>query len=337
MDYLYGVSHDIVKPGSGATALKSFKSGYIISFSDVLRVYDQHLGLKLQIEHIKRHAECYITAIVVNNAEDNLYVGYSDGYLCKYQLPGGLLIKHRTIPFRVKGMIFHENEDVIILWGSYCELWFLDSRSLEKTQGFCVNDWPIAVPFVNGKILSITKSGQINEYMFEKADVKGAVIQRSINNESSLNLLLSDGIIKINDPVVDVKRVGEFSWVLAQRHGWILLRWQNDELIQEISSGSTSEIQEVIESDEVDCFGVLEENDKLVWVSKGQVVPIDPVWNKEARLIGIICQVDCLLALVEDNNMVFYSCDLNNSFEWTTTGRLVYLMTKKDLNNKCVF
>jgi WD40 repeat protein len=317
MNYLYGLSHGIPIQNGGATTFKSYKDGYIISFSDVLRVYDNQFRLEVQIEHIKRHSDSYITSIEPNDEDDSLYVGYSDGYLCKYQFPGGLLVKQRTMPFRVTGVAFDESNNLAIVWGSYCELWFLDQRSLDKLQGMPVNDWPMAVPLLDGKVLSVTRSGQLSEYIIRRNSIKEKISRQDIRQNVDI---LFGGPVRAKEPVVDVKRVGEFSWVVAQKYGWVLLRWQSGELMQEISSGATSKVKAVITCDENDTFGVLEESDKVVWVSRGQVVPVDPIWPKEARLIGVVCREGTLLALVEDTDLVFYSCALAKSFEWVATG-----------------
>lgn len=328
MNYFYGISYDIPKHDGGATGFEAFNDGYVISFADTLQIYNRELALVGQIEHIKRRTRSYITCMAVS---DRLYVGYSDGYLCEYQLPDGLLRKQCVLPFRVLG-VFHDcSDERLLVWGNCCELWVLNDKSLDKIAHIVsLRDWPIAMPLVDGKILAGTKSG-LNEY---QVHVDGPQMSIAVVDHSSTGL---DGIFKEhgieNEPVVDMKQVGEFSWVLAQKSGWILLRWQSGKLVQEISSGATNKIRQVVTSGVQDCFGILQSDDKLVWVSNGQVVPVDPAWTKDASLIGITYRNGSLLALVEDQNLKFYSCDLTSSFEWTPMCRYKHTESPSTLDS----
>jgi hypothetical protein len=102
----------------------------------------------------------------------------------------------------------------------------------------------------------------------------------------------------IVDFIVDVKRVGNNLWAVAQRTQWSLFRLQSGEFVKEISAAGESDLTAIISTRHDNVLGFLDNNDGVVWICGDSVQVVRPAWGNSGQLINIGHEGSALWAVV---------------------------------------
>ncbi|KAA8910488.1 hypothetical protein TRICI_004108 [Trichomonascus ciferrii] len=309
-DLVYSFSHARPTDNKRSVPILTtlYKDGIIIGFSDgSIHIYEDFAdtgpSLLARIgyyksAYIKQQLQPLITVLDVYDLKTSdgncevLIVGYADGNLCQYLLPSGKLLAHNKLPFRCRGVDTNFNFTLLLVWGYSCEMFLLDKQSLSiSVEWKNLPDWPMPIPLFDNQILIIYKSGATSRWRVwsERSHTKLEFLESSDNGTIAELTLFPPA--KANgerghchdvDLITGVRRVGPISWLVVQRSGWTLYRWEEEQLVKQISSGanqvlvSTITIPKGSENDE--CFGILSRDGTVVWVCNSNVQLIEPNW-----------------------------------------------------------
>lgn len=315
-----------------------YDGGIVVGFSDnSIRIYQHQLIAEDQkgefelIAHVKNiRKECSSIVFMETcdyktwqgRVEDALIVGYSDGLLCQFNLPAGKLLNCKHLPFACRGVDTTFDIQSLLIWGYACELIVIDRTSLE-TRAIWSNlpEWPLPIPLFDNKVLLVFKSGQISQWKIRRGE--GTYYSAEPQDDPELDLFFTQhasvnnnhnsnsGGLHLTDIVVGVWRVGTISWLVVQRNGWTLFKWEDESLVKQISSLSEQPLIDAIvatnPTDRQECFGILNSNGSVIWVYDGSVQLIEPVWDSSAsNVIKVMYDLskDLLLAHVNTPNGV---------------------------------
>lgn len=94
------------------------------------------------------------------------------------------------------------------------------------------------------------------------------------------------------DPIISVKQVSVISWVVARRHGWMVYKWENEILTEQISADVSDGIVSIISGDiskeKSLIFGILTRTGKIIWVCNGNMQIIEPIWKAEDMISAAV-------------------------------------------------
>lgn len=275
-----------------------------------------------------------------------LFVSRSGGVVRKYDLPSGRLLAQTVLPFECRGLSTHLNHKFLIAWGYSCDMVALDQRTLQvKARWGSLPDWPLPTSLFDDQVLVFFKSGMASYWKIQSGKGAHDTVQQikepapmirlppppAFDASSDHTATQEDGNKKDNgsfepkmlrsrkqsvitmfdrshgfDPLISVKQVSEHSWVVARRHGWMLYKWENGTLVDEISADVSEGIISIItidsiESEHTTSFGIITRASKVIWVSNGNVQVIEPVWNVKSDEI-----ITCANYSREDNLLNCY-------------------------------
>lgn len=125
------------------------------------------------------------------------------------------------------------------------------------------------------------------------------------------------------DPIITVKQVSAHLWVVARRHGWMLYKWEDGTIVDEISADVSEGIISIIvasdfEKSQDQTFGILTRASRIIWVSHGTVQVIEPLWNiKNDEIIAsaVYSKEDNLLSafIVTEHGIDVYQTSTNGT------------------------
>lgn len=269
-----------------------------------------------------------------------LFVSRAGGMIRKYDVPSGRLLAQGKLPFECRGLNAHMNHKVLLAWGYSCEMVVLDQITLKiKGRWSSLPDWPLPTSLFDDQVLVFAKSGMASYWKIHADRESFNTVQqikqphpmirlpppppsashnragtkkvKSFEDDGSFEpkLLRSRKQSAVTmfdrshgfDPLISVKQVSELAWVVARRHGWMLYKWENGTLVDEISADVAEGIISIITIDIIDSprsttFGILTRTSKVIWVSDGNVQVIEPIWNVHNDEI-----ITCAVYSEEDN------------------------------------
>lgn len=249
---------------------------------------------------------------------DAVFVAGQGCTIKKYDIPSGRLLAQGTLPFECRGLNVHLNKKLLVAWGYSCEMVVLDQITLKvKGRWTSLPDWPVPTSLLEDWILIFFKSGHASYWVVhEDKDENDAVQQignitplirlppppassisegeddntdekewapKMIRSRKQSTVTMYDKLHGF-DPLITVKQVTTHAWVAARRHGWMLYKWEDGDLVDEISSEVSEGIISIIvpstiEKSDTQTFGILTRTSKIIWVSQGNVQVIEPLWN----------------------------------------------------------
>lgn len=281
----------------------------------------------------------------------------------KYDVPSGRLLAHSTLPFECRGLNAHLNKRVLLAWGYSCEMVALDQITLKIIGRWTsLPDWPLPTSLFEDRVLVFFKSGMASHWKVFTDKGEHESVQQighahpmirlppppspklfhdndsADDNDDDLPAEFVPKFIKSRkqsvvtmfdkshgfDPLITVKQVSAHLWVVARRHGWMLYKWEDGTLVDEISADVTEGIISIIiasdfEDPQDQTFGILTKANRIIWVSHGTVQVIEPTWNvKNDEIIA------CAVYSKEDNAL--------NAFVVTEHGIDVYQAPTKGSN-----
>lgn len=286
---------------------------------------------------------------------DALFVSRAGGMIRKYDIPSGRLLAQGKLPFECRGLNAHMNHKILLAWGYSCEMVVLDQVTLKiKGRWTSLPDWPLPTSLFDDQVLVFFKSGMASSWKIHLDRETFETVQQLKQAHPMIRLppppspmldptpdhapkekKSEDGSFQPNflrtrkqsavtifdrshgfDPLITVKQVSERSWVVARRHGWMLYKWENGAIVDEISADVTEGIISIITVDRIESaqstnFGILTRSSKIIWVSDGNVQVIEPIWNvrnDEIITCAIYSQEDNLLScfVVTDHGINVY-------------------------------
>lgn len=351
---LYSFRHPRRSQNKGTVPILTtlYKDGMIIGFSDgSIRIYEDEYdngsgtpdeyGTSIlskigyfRPSHVKQHLQPLITVLEVTDLKTSdgncevLFVGYADGNLCQYVLPSGKLLAHNKLPFMCRGIDCSFSYDLVLVWGYSCQMFLLDKKSLSISLEWNeLPDWPMPIPLFDNHILLIYKSGASSRWKVAKAHDSNRIKLEHIENYTPEDLSLFSPPTKSSvsnaghfhnvDLITNVKRVGPISWLVVQRSGWSLYRWEEESLVKQISSDANKVLTKVIsnprrnsEDEHDECFGIMSNDGTITWVRNSNVQIIEPTWNNPGggQIVSVVYdsirkQLICTLTTSEGISM----------------------------------
>ncbi|CAN6674731.1 hypothetical protein TRVA0_062S00606 [Trichomonascus vanleenenianus] len=230
---------------------------------------------------------------VAGTVKKALLVGYSTGDIATFILPEGKLHAQRSTGSKIIDINANCDPELLMVWGEECSFQVLDSSTLETK--YVINqlrDWPMAVSLFDNKVLLAFKDGGYDQLRIwphtieklSKGEFSGLFSPQGTTDEAYHQA--SD-----IDLIVDVQKVGPISWVVLQRSGWTLYRWEDDQLVKQIGSNAEVPLIGLI-FDKLDHaadrehrveeqFGILSSDDSIMWVHQSNVQLLVPAWDIE--------------------------------------------------------
>lgn len=291
------------------------------------------------------YGAAYVSAIEVSKYEtpsgerECLFASRAGGIIRKYDIPSGRLLVQSSLPFECRGLNAHMNHKLLIAWGYSCEMVVLDQVTLQiKGRWTSLPDWPLPTSLFDDQVLVFFKSGMASywkihadrntydtvqqvkqphpmirlpppptpkpEHVSDHKD-DGSFEPKMLKSRKQSVITMFDRSHGF-DPLITVKQVSENSWLVARRHGWMLYKWENGTLVDEISADVSEGIISIITADSIESeqstsFGVLTRASKVIWVSDGNVQVIEPIWNVKNDEI-----ITCAVYSKEDNLLSCY-------------------------------
>lgn len=285
-------------------------------------------------------AAAHVSAIEVSRYDtpegdrEAIFVSRAGGMIRKYDIPSGRLLAQGKLPFECRGLNAHMNKKILIAWGYSCEMVVLDQNSLKiKGRWTSLPDWPLPTSLFEDQILVFFKSGMASYWKIytdretyetveqikqpypmirlppppspkvdhvSSGQEKGSFEPKFLKSRKQSVITMFDRSHGF-DPLITVKQVSDISWVVARRHGWMLYKWEDGTLVDEISADVSEGIVSIItvnciESLTSTSFGILTRSSTIIWVSDGNVQVVEPIWNVKNDEI-----ITCAVYSVEEN------------------------------------
>lgn len=315
-------------------AIALWEKGLVVALSHgAIRVYDPQHELLTTIDcyrspHLHQQLPPMISLIEVYQAGDKswvLVVGYTDGVLAQYSLPSGNIIAYTRLSFTARQVDALFSFDSLLVWGHSSEMVLLEKATLAIQYTWdSLPDWPFPVPLFDDSVFVVHRSGQSSMWHVPSKANKRAT-PKAVSNSVTLELGTSQS------DIIAVRRVGPASWLVVQPEEWSLFRWEDENMVKQISSGARDEFVNVITDlnspSQDECFGIISRDDTITWVSNSNAQLLEPAWDpRSSSLIGAIfdsSRSTLVALLLSREGLSLREADVNQpSISWSETNEV---------------
>lgn len=271
-----------------ATAADLYDRGVVVGYENGdIYLFDINGGLvsKIQNNDLSTGSSTPVLFLKVVTEKDGSHVlvaSISNGNLCQFSLPTGVLIRRCSLPFDASSIDVDQSFHRALVWGRGAEVVLLDLATNTVISSIEYSSW--ALP-------TFADESQNDLWLFSR---RGTVTAWNLHGQSAdrtprqlaLDLQLW-GKSQSVDFIVDIKKAGRAAWAVAQRKQWALIKMQAGEMVKEISATVDNDLVSIISTYHDGAFGFLDNRDNIVWIDNGSVQLVRPAWSSESQIVSI--------------------------------------------------